>query len=124
MILDDIDLLLDHDWEPEIKECIIKMKKNLKSYSFLLTKTTLQDISDVVRLANHTKNELQVKQDKINLLNDELILVNDENNMLKDKIKQINIHYDDKKNKEFELTSKNCYYCIKNNNKVSSDLIL
>lgn len=50
-MLKECEKLLDHEWSVEEKEILERVIKNLKYYNTFMTKTTKQDIGDIVRLA-------------------------------------------------------------------------
>jgi hypothetical protein len=79
---EEFDLLLRHDWDEKTVLCIEEMYKSLKMYKYLLNKYTIDNIGELLRLANHIKIELKLKETEIELLNDE-------NDMLKRKISKL-----------------------------------
>jgi hypothetical protein len=68
---EEFDLLLNHDWEQDTKECIKEIYKNLLFYKYLLSKVTIENISKLINLANNIKIELQEKDNIIQLLQQE-----------------------------------------------------
>lgn len=66
---EEFDTLLNHpDWDEKTVTCIKELYSNLKAYKYLLNKYTINNISDILKIANNMKNELQEKQEKINEL--------------------------------------------------------
>lgn len=66
---EEFDTLLDHsDWDEKTATCIKELYANLKAYKYLLNKYTINNISDILKIANNMKNELKEKQEKINEL--------------------------------------------------------
>lgn len=79
---EEFDLLLKHEWDEKTILCIEEMYKSLKMYKYLLNKYTVDNIGELLRLANHIKIELKLK-------NTEIELIKDENEMLKRKISRL-----------------------------------
>ena len=64
-IHNEIEILLSRDWDTCIKESIMNMQKNIKSYSFLLTRSTCKDIHELIKLANYTKSEFEATTERM-----------------------------------------------------------
>lgn len=63
---EEFDLLLQHqDWDEQTILCIKDLYANLKSYKYLLNKYTINNISDILKVANNLKHDLKTKQEKI-----------------------------------------------------------
>jgi len=95
MLKEEFDLLLKHNWDEKITECIKETYKNLLLYKYLISKVTIENISKLLKLANSIKIELQLKEielqsKEIELQSKELELINlqEENELLK---KQLNL---------------------------------
>lgn len=56
----ELEKLLLHYWEPDIKMYINNLKVSMKTYQYLITKTTKNDILELVKLANKIKEELEI----------------------------------------------------------------
>lgn len=69
---EEFDLLLNHDdWDEKTILCIKELYSNLKTYKYLLNKYTIENISELLKLANHIKIELRLKDIEIHRLKDE-----------------------------------------------------
>jgi tRNA C32,U32 (ribose-2'-O)-methylase TrmJ len=59
MLNEEFDELLQQAWDEDIKKVIIEMQKTLKSYKMFATKSLLDNIKTIIKLANDTKTELE-----------------------------------------------------------------
>lgn len=91
MLKDEFELLLQHDWDEHTVECIKDMHANLKAYKMMISKYTMENISNLLKLANHIKVELQ-------LTKEDLIETQQENARLRFKLSEL---------KYLELQAKN-----------------
>jgi intracellular sulfur oxidation DsrE/DsrF family protein len=83
LLKEEFDLLLSHtDFDERTIISIKEMQESLKLYKYLLNKTTIDNISQLLRLANHIKIELKMK-------NVEIELLKDENEILRNRISKI-----------------------------------
>ena len=72
MLKEEFDLLLNHDWDEKIIECINDTYKNLLSYKYLISKVTVGNVSKLLKLANSIKIDLQLKETEICNLKSEI----------------------------------------------------
>jgi hypothetical protein len=72
MLKEEFDLLLNHEWDEKITECIKETYKNLLSYKYLISKITIENISKLLKLANSIKIDLQLKEIEISCLKQEI----------------------------------------------------
>lgn len=72
MLKEEFDLLLNHDWDEKIIECINDTYKNLLSYKYLISKVTVENVSKLLKLANSIKIDLQLKETEICNLKSEI----------------------------------------------------
>lgn len=82
MLKDEFELLLQHDWDESTVVCIKDMHANLKMYKMMISKYTIENISNLLKLANHIKTELD-------LIKEDLIETQEENERLRHKISEL-----------------------------------
>jgi chromosome segregation ATPase len=94
MSKEDFEMLLKNDWEPETIKCLNETYLNLRTYKYILTKYTIDNISHLLNLANNIKNELENtkqqlknKENEVQSLKEEIFLkeqlTNTNNELLK-----------------------------------------
>lgn len=71
----ELEKFLEHYWEPEIKIYINNLKSSMKTYQYLIIKSTKNDILELIKLANQIKIELDKKTEKEKELTSENILL-------------------------------------------------
>lgn len=81
----ELEKLLGYDWEPEVKMYINNLKTSMKTYQYLITKATRNDILELVKLANKIKLDLINQNVKENeLIKENEIMVTKENELIKE----------------------------------------
>lgn len=100
MLKEEFDLLLSHDWDENIVICIKEIYKNLLCYKYLISKITLENISQLLKLANSIKIELQTKEIQLQTKEIELQTketeiksLKEENELLKLKLNEMNMKF-------------------------------
>lgn len=109
MMLEHGQKLLERDWTKEDRELIRKLIDNLVSYKHFLTKTIKQDITSVLELAIHIKDNYEGLKDKLNIIescvHEEMKTSDEKLNTILEIIKKDVTVYDDKVDQEIEEMS-------------------